>query len=63
MNNFWVRDVNLSRAGRRFFGVGSRPEGEEPDWTELRDQWEGSHMIRAALGLAGLLLLAISLVI
>ena len=63
VNNFWVRDVNISRAGRRFFGVGSRREGEEPDWTELRDQWEGSHMIRAALGLAGLLLLAISLVI
>jgi len=63
VNNFWVRDVSLGRAGRRFFGLGRRLKGKEPDWTDLRDQWETSHMIRAGLGLTGLLLLAISLVI
>ena len=36
---------------------------QEPDWTELRDRWERSHIIRAVLGVIGLLALTISLVI
>jgi Domain of unknown function (DUF1772) len=65
VNNFWIRDVQLSRAGTRFFGVkaGRQLEGAEPDWTELRDRWELSHIARAVLGLIALLLLTISLVI
>jgi hypothetical protein len=65
VNNFWVKDLKLSRSGARFFGLlaARRPRGDEPDWTELRDQWERSHLIRAGLGVIALLLLTISLVI
>jgi hypothetical protein len=65
VNNFWVKDLKLKRAGTRFFGLNAarRTEEKEPEWTELRDQWERSHMIRAALGVTGLLLLTVSLVI
>jgi hypothetical protein len=66
VNNFWLTDVKLKAAGKRFFGLNAvrRWDGhEEPDWTKLRDRWERSHLIRAALGVTGLLLLTISLVI
>jgi hypothetical protein len=65
VNNFWVKDLKMSRSGVRFFGLNAarRAAGQEPDWTELRDQWERSHLIRAALGVTGLLLLTISLVL
>ena len=65
VNNFWVKDLKLKRAGTRFFGLNAmrRADGKEPEWTELRDQWERSHLIRATLGILGLLLLTISLVI
>ncbi|HET7678765.1 MAG TPA: anthrone oxygenase family protein [Xanthobacteraceae bacterium] len=65
VNNFWVKDVKMHRAGTRFFGLNAarRTGGREPEWTELRDQWERSHLIRAALGVIGLLLLTVSLVI
>jgi hypothetical protein len=33
--------------------------GDAPiDWTKLRDRWEFSHVVRAVLGLASLILLA-----
>jgi hypothetical protein len=32
------------------------------EWTDLRDQWEYSHVVRAALGLASLAFLTGSLV-
>ena len=65
VNNFWVKDVKMNRPGTRFFGLSPAPRrgGQEPEWTELRDQWERSHLIRAVLGVVGLLLLTISLVI
>ncbi len=40
VNNFWVKDLKLKGAGKRFFGVQAGRHGEEPDWTELRDRWE-----------------------
>ena len=64
VNNFWVKDVKMSGTGARFFGLSPASlSGQEPEWTGLRDQWEHSHLIRAALGVVGLLLLATSLVI
>jgi hypothetical protein len=65
VNNFWVKDVKMKRTGTRFFGLSPAPRrgGQEPEWTELRDQWERSHLIRAVLGVVGLLLLTISLVV
>jgi hypothetical protein len=64
VNRFWVKGVHMKRAATRFFGLAARrTDGREPDWTELRDQWERSHIIRAVLGVTALLLLTISLVI
>ena len=65
VNNFWVKDVKMNSTGARFFGLSLTPRtgGQEPEWTELRDQWERSHLIRAVLGVVGLLLLTISLVV
>jgi hypothetical protein len=65
VNNFWVKDVAMKAPSARFFGFNAAryENAREPDWTELRDQWERSHMIRAALGVVSLLLLTISLVI
>jgi anthrone oxygenase-like protein len=65
VNNFWVRDVAMKAPSARFFGLNAAryENGREPDWTELRDKWERSHLIRAALSVTGLLLLTISLVV
>jgi hypothetical protein len=65
VNNFWIKDVKMNRTSTRFFGLTPAPRSsrQEPEWTELRDQWERSHLIRAVLGVVGLLLLTISLVI
>jgi hypothetical protein len=64
VNRFWVKDIEMKRAGARFFGMAARrTNARELDWTKLRDQWERSHIIRAVLGLVTLALLTASLVI
>jgi hypothetical protein len=58
VNNFWVEGVDMSKAGARFFRV--RAMGTQdgtPDWRDLRNRWEYSHVIRAVLGLASHILL------
>jgi hypothetical protein len=65
VNSFWLKDTKLGSAGTGFFGsdpLRSKDENRPADWTDLRDQWEYSHVIRAALGLASLALLTGSLV-
>jgi hypothetical protein len=64
VNNFWVKDVNMGKAGSAFFGLGGQTQaGHAPDWRALRDRWEYSHVVRAALGLISqtLLIIAIAL--
>jgi hypothetical protein len=60
VNNFWLRDMGLGGAGERFFS--SDPLGRtgrhSDDWTALRDRWEYSHVVRAALGVLSFCLLA-----
>jgi hypothetical protein len=66
VNNFWLPDFQLESAAADFFGAGSlsAPEGSvTPEWTELRDQWEYSHVIRAILGLLSLALLTAAVVV
>jgi uncharacterized membrane protein len=66
VNNFWLKDVELKGAGRGFFGFDplGRARGDAaPDWTELRDRWEMSHIVRAALSCLALALLAIAVVL
>jgi hypothetical protein len=61
VNRFWVQGFQLGGFGARFFGFGlTERTGETPEqeWTALRDRWEFSHVVRAALGAAGLALLA-----
>ena len=55
VNKFWLKDENLTGAARRFFGSGGGTTSR--DWTELRDQWERSHMLRAVAAMLGLVLL------
>jgi hypothetical protein len=59
VNRYWVRDVALSLGDESFFGAGAaapRPAA----WTELRDRWERSHLVRAGLALIAFLALAIA---
>ena len=60
VNNFWLRDVQLRglSAGFFSFGLAGRGNGGQAlDWTELRDRWEYSHVVRAGLALLGFILL------
>lgn len=56
VNKFWLAGQAVSGAGRGFFALGSQPR-QRSDWRNLRDQWEMSHVIRAALTLVALSLL------
>ncbi|WP_373414533.1 anthrone oxygenase family protein [Ensifer aridi] len=61
VNNFWLKDTRLEGVGARFFAVGASRGSDEKrgeDWTALRDRWEWSHVVRAALGLISLILIA-----
>ncbi|WEX75435.1 DUF1772 domain-containing protein [Sinorhizobium numidicum] len=60
VNNFWLKDTKLLRAGASFFKLGASraPDArEDVDWTALRDRWEFSHVVRAGLGMVSLVLL------
>jgi hypothetical protein len=63
VNNFWLKDFRPKGLGGSFFAIGGSRLGEdgEIDWTVLRDRWETSHAIRAALGLLSLTLLTASI--
>jgi hypothetical protein len=66
IHSFWVEGVANNRAGQGFFAfdpLGRAHDRAAPDWTELRDSWEISHMVRAGLSLLGLVLLAIAVVL
>jgi hypothetical protein len=66
VNNFWLKDIQLMGAGAGFFAVDPLGRGSSPaaaDWTRLRDRWEMSHVVRAALGMASLILLVIAVAI
>jgi hypothetical protein len=57
VNRFWLRDETLTGSAERFFGTKKQPDQPQRDWTELRDQWERSHMLRAVAAMLGLILL------
>ena len=59
VNNFWLKDVELKGLGGSFFAFGlSGRTGNADDWMALRNRWEFSHVARAVLALASLILLA-----
>lgn len=65
VNNFWLKDVDLNRAGASFFSFGLERGADirVPDWTVLRDRWEYSHVVRAGFALLSLALLAMAIVV
>jgi hypothetical protein len=63
VNKHWMEGQPAGRSGAAFFGANTKPEGRQPEWTELRDRWEYAHVARAVLTSMGLLALVISLVV
>ena len=57
VNNFWVKDLDLSGPAATFFSLHA---GEGRDGRRLRDIWEYSHVIRAGLAMASLFSLAVA---
>lgn len=68
VNGFWLQDQPLTGASAGFFSFGVRKDraadpGREDGWKRLRDRWEYSHVVRAALATLSLILLLISVTI
>ena len=66
MNKFWLQSNTLGGFGEAFFNVGSgthRVRPDDPDgWKRMRDRWEHSHIVRAALATLSFLLLVVAAV-
>lgn len=63
VNRFWLKGERLPAASARFFAVGNRGmvgEHDTGDWISLRDRWEYSHVVRAALAAPALVFVAIA---
>ncbi len=65
VNRFWLRGQRIARAGDSFFTfdpIGRKRAIGHPriNWTALRDRWEYSHVVRAALAFVALVLLLIA---
>jgi hypothetical protein len=62
VNQFWLENKKLSSAGSSFFSFGVKQKGARPtNWTELRNRWEYSHVVRAAFALVCLTALVITI--
>jgi hypothetical protein len=66
VNQFWVKGQKLNRLSAGFFSFGRKKtdaadDTTQPDWKQLRDRWEYSHVARAALSLTSVLALVIAL--
>ena len=65
VNNFWLKDFQPEKLAKGFFSfdpLGNVERLRTADWTALRDRWEYSHVLRAALALLSLVLLVASVV-
>lgn len=58
VNKYWLHNTELSRAATQFFESGSAAKAA--DWTEMRDRWERSHVLRAIAATIGMLLMTIA---
>lgn len=58
VNNFWVKDVAMSAPGVAFFSTFVSERARH--WTELRNVWEISHVIRACLDMLSLISIAVA---
>jgi hypothetical protein len=61
VNRFWLQREELSGLGRGFFSLGTkRADTRPPAWTDLRDRWEYSHVLRAGLASVSFIALIIA---
>ena len=61
VNGFWLRDLELNGFAAKFFRFDPmRRTQAAPDWTAMRDRWEYSNVLRAALGMLSLACLAVA---
>jgi Domain of unknown function (DUF1772) len=64
VNKFWLEDEELGGFGAGFFSfasAGARQDENRPvDWTDLRNRWEYSHVVRAGLSAVSLVALAVA---
>ncbi|MBD3885195.1 DUF1772 domain-containing protein [Phormidium tenue FACHB-886] len=64
VNQFWLEGENLSGFSAGFFSfrVNQAQQNKSSiDWTDLRNQWEYSHVIRAGFALVSLIAIVIAL--
>jgi hypothetical protein len=62
VNQFWLAGENLNDFSAGFFSFGSnRSSATQPVWTDLRNQWEYSHVARAGLALVSLLAIVLAI--
>ncbi len=61
INRAWLEGVDTGKFAAGFFSFGSGRSSDKPDWTQLRDRWEYSHLLRAALAFAAFASLVIAL--
>jgi hypothetical protein len=65
VNKFWLKDQKLEGFGGGFFGFDpmkrvAPTESGEAGWMRIRNRWEYSHVVRAALATISLLALVIA---
>jgi len=68
VNKYWVKNQQLNKVGVRFFAVdrANRQSSEKttnPDWKQLRNRWEYSHIVRAVLAVIALIAVTIAIAI
>jgi hypothetical protein len=63
VNRHWLRGQALGSLSSGFFSFASRrrDQNRPMDWTDLRDRWEYSHLVRAVLALVSLIALVIAM--
>lgn len=63
VNQFWLAGENLNGFSAGFFAFGvNRSSATQPvTWTDLRNQWEYSHVVRAGLALVSLIAIVLAI--
>ena len=66
VNNFWLQNEKLSGFSSGFFAFGAprsalQDETRPANWTDLRDRWEYSHVLRAGFALVSLIAIIIAI--
>ncbi|AZO32982.1 MAG: DUF1772 domain-containing protein [Mesorhizobium sp.] len=66
INKHWLQEVELTAPAKRFFateGSDGTPLAPTEEWTALRNRWELSHVLRAALAMLSLILLTTAIAV